>query len=213
MKVRVSVFPGDKITVAALLVVFVAACLTGCGAAKAMVPDVSGLLPEEAEGLLRDNGLEPGEIREGFSDQVPRGRAIASQPPCDAMVERGSRIALIISRGPEKIEMPALLGMSEADADASLRELGFQVERKSAYSEEQPEGRVCASDPAPGSLVENGSMVSLTISMGSAYTDCPECGGSGQVDTSDACPLCGGAGIVLSYETCPECGGRGMCPT
>ncbi|MDI6831570.1 MAG: PASTA domain-containing protein [Actinomycetota bacterium] len=196
-----------------LPLLFLAICWISCGEAKTVVPDLAGLDPAEAQALLHEAGLEAGEAVEGFSDGVPRGRVAASEPDSGTEVRRGSAVTLILSRGPETVEVPAVVGMPEADAVAQLRELGFQVEVSRVYSEEAAAGSVCAADPAPGARAPNGSAVTLSISEGSAFVACPNCGGSGRVTRPAACGRCGGTGTVTAYETCPECGGSGLCPT
>ena len=187
--------------------------LAGCGAAKTAVPDVTGSSLVEAEKMLRASGLEPGEVVEGFSDTIPRGMIAASDPARDTRLKRGSRVRLTVSRGPERVEVPALLGRSEPEAVAVLQELGFSARLVRAYSEDVPQGHVCGIDPSPGTTADNGSTVTLTISEGSAYIACPRCGGSGSITSPSTCPRCGGSGTAIVHETCPECGGSGVCPT
>lgn len=198
-------------TVAPLMIAFM--FIAGCGREKAAVPETAGLGVAEAEAALHEAGLKLGALVEGFSDTVPRGKVVSSEPGCGDHVELGSEIELTVSRGPEKVTVSSVLGMTEADAVRVLRELGFRVEIERAYSEDTAPGRACGMDPIPGTVAANGSAITLTISEGSAYVSCSNCNGRGKLTSSSTCARCGGTGTVAYEETCPECGGGGLCPT
>lgn len=197
----------------AVFLLFAAALTAGCGEARVAIPDLSGMNAQEAEEALLESGLELGEIGEEFSDTAPPGSVIATAPEIGTEVGKGARVDLTISRGPENVTVPMLLGMDERQAVESLRGLGFQAEIRKAYSEEFPEGCVCAMEPAPESVVPYGSTVAVTLSQGSAYVACPDCGGDGRIAQATACSDCGGDGYLATTTTCPECGGSGVCPT
>ncbi|NPV59686.1 MAG: PASTA domain-containing protein [Actinobacteria bacterium] len=177
------------------------------------MPETAGLNVAEAEAALHEAGLKLGALVEDFSDAVPRGKVVSSEPGSGSHVELGSEVELTVSRGPEKVTVPSVLGMAEAEAVSILDELGFRVEIKRAYSEDTAPGLACGLDPSPGTVAANGSAITLTISEGSAYVTCSNCNGSGILTSSSTCARCGGTGTVAYEETCPECGGSGLCPT
>jgi len=165
---------------------------------KVAVPRLTGLTAEEAEKALREAGLESGGRVEEFSDTAPAGTVTGSRPGPGEEVPEGSRVELVISRGPSQVPLPDLAGRSESEASSILQSMGLRAEIRRAYSETVPAGLVTSTDPAPGTPLTRGSTVAVTVSLGSAYRTCPTCGGKGTVVTS---------------VTCPECGGSGECPT
>jgi hypothetical protein len=64
------------------------------------VPTVRGFTPSDAANALIDVGLQPGEQRERFHDAVNAGLVIRTDPGAGTEVERGSVVAVFVSRGP-----------------------------------------------------------------------------------------------------------------
>jgi eukaryotic-like serine/threonine-protein kinase len=91
------------------------------------VPDVpeSGD-PEEATAQLLNLRLVPAERIE-FSDDVPEGSVIGFEPSSGSVAEVDDVVTIIVSRGPEPVEVPLLLGLDVSEADQILRDLGFVV--------------------------------------------------------------------------------------
>jgi serine/threonine-protein kinase len=194
----------DGLAVAALvLVIALASLFSGCGKSApaiemSAVPRLAGLTPREASDLLHEAGLQLGETRETYADAVPAGKIISTTPSPDEELERGSAVDLAVSKGPEIVPVPALLGSAEADALGALRAQGFLVEVLRSYNESVGAGLVCAMEPAPSTSAQRGSKVILNVSQGSAYVTCGTCGGDGKITTTVTCPECGGSGVCYT---------------
>jgi beta-lactam-binding protein with PASTA domain len=183
-----------------LLLITFALVQAGCGQSAptvelATVPELAGLTSQEAGGLLQEAGLEMVTASEVFHDTVPPGTIISTRPASGEETEVGSTVELTVSKGPDVLPAPSLLGSPEVDALAALQAQGFQVEVVRDYNESVRVGSVCAMDPAPNTSLKRGSKVILTISLGSAYVTCGTCGGDGEVITTVTCPDCGGTGL------------------
>nr|WP_255669861.1 Stk1 family PASTA domain-containing Ser/Thr kinase [Aeromicrobium wangtongii] len=63
---------------------------------------------------------------ETFSDSVPEGR-IVSQSPSQGTGFKNDTISLSVSKGPEEIPIPSVIGMSKSDGRAALEAAGFKV--------------------------------------------------------------------------------------
>lgn len=63
---------------------------------------------------------------EAFSDTVPSGRVIA-QNPSSGTLFKGDTVTLTISKGPERIPVPNVVGKPRAEAVKILRDAGFKV--------------------------------------------------------------------------------------
>ena len=157
--------------------------------------DLSGMSVEEAEQKLQEMGLEVGEKSEEFSDSIAAGSIISTTPPAGDELEKGSSVALVVSKGPETVAVPPVVGAAEADAVAALQSLGFQVEVWHNYNETVAAGLVMTVEPAVDTALMKGSKVIVTVSLGTAYTTCPTCGGDGQITNTYTCPECGGTGF------------------
>ncbi len=191
------------LAVAMLLLLPLTLVLAGCGQSApavelAAVPELAGLTPQEARDMLREAGLEMITVSEIFHDTVPPGTIVSTIPACGVEIEVGSTVELTVSKGPDMLPVPSLLGSAEADALAALQAQGFQAELLRDYSESVSGGSVCAMDPAPNTSLKRGSRVILTVSLGSAYVTCGTCGGDGEITTTVTCPDCDGTGTCFT---------------
>jgi serine/threonine protein kinase len=135
------------------------------GPGEATVPSVQGLPREEAEEQVRAAGFKP-RIDEVFSDEVRRGRVIETSPPEGSSIERGSTVTLRVSRGPEQVAVPEVVGESQENARSAIEGAGLRVGEISVReSEDEEPGTVVAQDPAAGQRVEKGSAVDLTVAQ------------------------------------------------
>jgi beta-lactam-binding protein with PASTA domain len=93
---------------------------------------------------------------------VPEGHVI-SQSPSTGTLYRGDSVRLVVSKGPELVEVPGGLVASGVDsATAKLEALGFKVEvRKNDHY--IGVGYVYSVDPGSGTMVPKGSTVTLSI--------------------------------------------------
>ena len=64
-----------------------------------------------------------------FDDEVPEG-AVVEQEPVSGQVERGSSVRLVISKGPELVTVPSVVGQQFERAKEQLEALGLEVERE-----------------------------------------------------------------------------------
>jgi beta-lactam-binding protein with PASTA domain len=99
------------------------------------------------------------------SETIERGIAIRTVPAAGEEVERGERVQLFVSSGPEQVEVPDVTGLSRDSAEDLLSEAGLEVAVEQRESEE-PEDDVISQDPAAGTDVDRGSTVTITVSTG-----------------------------------------------
>jgi beta-lactam-binding protein with PASTA domain len=141
------------------------------------VPKVTGLPLEEAQRLLSDEGLESRVARRQPSADVP-ALAVISQDPVDGRkVAEGAVVALVISQGPEVVDVPSLTGLSRQEAEAKLAEAGLVAgEVTSEPSDTVPEGKLISQSPATGKI-EKGEPVNFVVSTGKRLVEVPSVGG------------------------------------
>jgi eukaryotic-like serine/threonine-protein kinase len=134
------------------------------GPAPVKIPDVQGLTEPDATKRLTDTGLQV-DPEFGFSDAVPEGRAIGTEPSAGITVEGGQTVKLIISRGSNKVEVPLVLGVDDQAALSTLTDAeltGNVVQQE----DEAPAGQVVGQSPMAGKLVKRGSPVTIFVSSG-----------------------------------------------
>lgn len=155
----------------ALLVVFGLAAYTSFSlfvrSGVTTVPSVVGLPRDEAATELADQGLELRWEREAarYDEAVPAGRVALQNPDARTYVKRGSSVTVVVSLGPQRLEVPDLGGMALPAAQAALSGSGLAVGRiLGAFSEREP-GDVLGQHPDPGAAVAPSTEVDLLLSM------------------------------------------------
>ena len=136
------------------------------------VPSVQGLEIEKAKQAIRNAQLRVGPINRRYDADVPVDLLIGLKPD-EAMLPEGSKVTLIVSKGPRPVPIPDVRGMSEEKAGNVLDGNGFEVVVEEMFSSNVDPGDVIRTDPATGAEVQPGETVVITISLGPEYFECP----------------------------------------
>lgn len=116
---------------------------------------------------LLELGLTP-EIEYEESTEYEEGLIIRASVSAGTMVEQGTNVVLTVSAGSQGIQVPDVVGMSEAEAVASLANKGFVVEKAQDYDDFIQAGNVIKSSPKGGETAPSGAAVTIYISQGKA---------------------------------------------
>ncbi len=131
-------------------------------------PELFGLSEEDAEGLLADQGLRLAWSEDGerFDEKVPAGHVLIQRPRAGTLVKRGVAVTVIMSRGPQRFEVPTVVGTALQAAQVTLAAAGLTVGRAiNVFSEQGAPGIVVAQEPAGGSRTERDATVDLFLAM------------------------------------------------
>ena len=134
-----------------------------------IVPDLTNLFYEDARDQLDQMGLQIIEESKKFdvSNVFPIGVVMTQNPKPDSKVKKGRRIYVIVSKGEPIIEMPDLVKKSERNATFLLSNKGLQLgEIIYEFSDVFPAGVVSDQNIPPGTEINPGMYVDLTISSG-----------------------------------------------
>jgi serine/threonine-protein kinase len=137
------------------------------------VPDIQGTTPAEATEAIVAAGLATGGRVEVFDDAVPAGQVASTDPAIGDLVPPDTSIDLLISKGPEPVEIEDVSGRKQGVATKRLEEAGLQVTASEAFSESIANGRVISVNPAPGTVVDSGTTVELVVSKGPPPVEVP----------------------------------------
>lgn len=132
------------------------------------LPEVGGLSPDEAVRILAGVGLTATPEAEEFSD-FPQGTIsrIDPEPNADGVARIfrvGDSVSLLVSRGPDLVQVPDVEGDNIAEAKAELEALGFDVDVQSLIPEEDWGNKLAVvkeTTPGPGELAKRGSTVTI----------------------------------------------------
>ncbi|MET8111542.1 Stk1 family PASTA domain-containing Ser/Thr kinase [Streptomyces prasinus] len=137
------------------------------------------------------------EFTEKPCEKQVKGNICDQDPKPDTDVKKGSTVDLVVSTGAPKVEVPDVKGLSFADAEKSLKEKGFETEKKSQESSDTPD-TVLSQDPAGGTTREKGTTITLTVAREASQVTVPNLLGS----TPDAAKtLLESKGLVLGAQT------------
>jgi len=103
---------------------------------------------------------------------VPSGQIVSSAPAPGAQLKRGTPVSVVVSKGPQPVAVPALVGKSQADAQAAISKAGLQVTATTQQSDTVGKGLVSAQSPASGTLLP-GQRVSIVVSTGPPLVQVP----------------------------------------
>lgn len=163
------------------------------------VPDVRGMTEDEALKKLNDLGLGLDVQNETQpSNQYDKGEIMSQDPKPNEKVEVHTSIKVVLSSGEEAktVQVPNVVNLSESDAEKALQAAKLTVVHGEAqYSSDVAEGNVISSSPASGTEVEEGTEVTIIVSLGTESVTVPDLRGK---DSSSAESALKSAGLTGS---------------
>jgi len=134
---------------------------------KISIPSIVGLSETEARNSLNPIGIKLLVISKSYSEDVPAGMVITSNPGGGGHLSKGGTVGVVISKGPERINVPTLAGMTPDAAATALTSAGLKVgSTTQSYSSTITNGMVIDGDPIAGTAVKRNSLVNILVSKG-----------------------------------------------
>ncbi|ACX52418.1 serine/threonine protein kinase with PASTA sensor(s) [Ammonifex degensii KC4] len=162
--IKQDVDPGTKVKKGRLITL-----LVSLGPEMRTVPDVRNRTLAEAETVLKAEGFVVGQTQWTY-DPRPAGTVVDQDPLPGVSRPKGTRVNLVLSRGPEvpTQAVPDVRGMTLEAAKDKLLAAGFTVDDQVLHtsSNEYLPGYVCDQQPPPGTILRRGDKVQLTVSDG-----------------------------------------------
>lgn len=142
------------------------------------VPAAANLNEAKAREAATANALEV-TTREEYSETVPKGIVIDTEPTAGERLLRGASFTIVVSLGPERYPMPTVVGLTQEEATAALEGGHLAVGKVStAWSEKAPEGEVLSASQEVGTELKPATAVDLTVSKGREPIRVPDLVGS-----------------------------------
>jgi serine/threonine-protein kinase len=137
------------------------------------VPDVAGLELSAAQGALDQANLKIKQGPKKYSDTIPEGSVISSDPKSGTELKRGDTVTVTTSQGKAPISVPDLVGQNVNDARGTLQQLGLSAVERYQDSD-QPADTVLSQDPKPGTGASKDDEITLDVSKGPAQVAMPD---------------------------------------
>jgi eukaryotic-like serine/threonine-protein kinase len=142
--------------------------------AMATVPSVEGRSQAEAVDAVSEANLSA-QVTEAFDETVPKDQVISTDPAAGETIQRGAEVSLVVSKGPERYEVPPVVGMTLAEATTRIGEVNLTVgDVREVFHESVPDGQVITAEPGPGASLKKGTAVEMTVSKGRKPIEVPD---------------------------------------
>ena len=130
------------------------------------IPNLAGKTWEDAEKLLKDDGLDPSKTEEN-SATIRDGAVVRTTPREGTRVGKGQGVTVIVSSGRESVIVPNVANMTEADAIKALKDHELTYGQSTlAHSPTIAKGVVISTNPASSASARLGDKVDLVVSDG-----------------------------------------------
>jgi serine/threonine-protein kinase len=137
------------------------------------VPNVVGIDQVEAANAIESAGFTVN-VKKSYSDTIEAGKVISQSPSGASTANPGTSVTITVSEGKEEAKsatVPNVVGLSEEDAVAKLKELG--IESTVSYqtsANNVKDGYVFGQSVKAGEKVTVGSTITISVKKASATT-------------------------------------------
>lgn len=135
------------------------------GAQRHVLPVVVGLQQSAAEAALHQQTLVVGNIRLVWDAAHPSGQVVGSDPVAGRSLKTGTSVILTVSRGPQPVTLPSVVGQLGPQATTAVRNVGLSVRTEAQASATVPVGEVVSQLPEAGQVSPE-TVVTLVLSTG-----------------------------------------------
>jgi serine/threonine-protein kinase len=191
------------ITLAALLLIGVAAFAISAMNKTAAVPNVIGMTQVEAQSTITEAGFKVGNVDTTQTAAAAEvGKVVAEDPAPATQARPGTSINIVVSGGQKLVSVPAVTGLTQAAAQSALTAAGLTFKITNGASSVVPKGSVISQAPSAGEQVPAGTNIGLTVSQGPQNATVPNVVGQTQSQAQSALKAAGlGSKTVSNYDS------------
>ncbi len=129
-----------------------------------LVPDFVGMVYDQVQNNREYTGMYLFYVTQEYSDTIPSGQIIRQEPKAGTVLKAGETIRLVVSKGPEAVAMPNIVGFTQDGAVKELTARGLQpscimVVNDGSYAS----GCVVSASETAGDMVDVGTVVTVYI--------------------------------------------------
>ncbi|NTW29465.1 MAG: Stk1 family PASTA domain-containing Ser/Thr kinase [Coriobacteriia bacterium] len=173
-----------------------------------LLPNVIGQSQADAQNLLIQQGF-PVTVTSEYSNDQTAGLVAAQTPSAGAKVKKGTEIKLVISKGPDLINVPNVVGFTEKAALETLKSAGFIPQAlPGEFNKDVALGNVIRQQPGANTKAARGSVVNYVVSQGTELVQVP--GVTNQAEAAATAALQKVGFVVLSKTDFSETVAKGL---
>lgn len=139
-----------------------------------VVPLLTNLTLDNASGLCDSNGLRLVHRGERHDPAIIAGTIVEQRPGAGSTVPRDSEVAVIVSLGPDNVDVPDVVGQPLASARARIASAGLAVGAVEEVEGAGTAGLVNGTTPSPGEHAARGSAVHISVVAASRGVAVPD---------------------------------------
>ncbi len=131
------------------------------------VPNVVGLMPEEAHKVLKKSGFGVTTATEQRNSTLPSGMVMLQIPAAGLSVKEGRVVQIVLSKGVQEVLLPQLKGSTLTQAQTTLSQLGLnRVIINEVTDAAVPDGIIVETVPAGGASVGVQTQIQVMVAKG-----------------------------------------------
>jgi serine/threonine-protein kinase len=139
-----------------------------------VVPLLTNLTLDNAAGLCESNGLRLVHRGERHDPAIAAGTIVEQRPGAGSTVPRDSEVAVIVSLGPDNVDVPDVVGQTLASARTRIAAAGLTVGAVEEVEGAGTPGLVNDTTPNGGEHAARGSAVHLSVVAASRQVAVPD---------------------------------------
>lgn len=159
-----------------VLGIYLVKTLTGGTGAEFSCPDYVGQVYETVSSQENEYGFKFEVASYEYNSEYERGVIISQTPTSGKAVKKNATIKVIVSNGPEYVEVPKVDNYDAAKGKAILENAGFTVINVAEISEDVATNYIIRTEPAGGSYMPSDTQIKMFVSSGepTEYVDIPD---------------------------------------
>ncbi|MDO8670398.1 MAG: Stk1 family PASTA domain-containing Ser/Thr kinase [Dehalococcoidia bacterium] len=176
----------DKFTINIPTIIITPPVPTATAGLPVKVPRVEGMDAARARQTIESVGLTYREGPPEFNNSIQVGQVIRQSVQPETNAVRGFEVLVVLSKGQQPAEAPAVTGMKFTDASAKLVAMGFTVVRQDQLMRTNAPETVYDQLPKAGAELPRGSAITLIVSVASDKFTVPNVVGRSEEDAKKA---------------------------
>ncbi|CAN5370640.1 Stk1 family PASTA domain-containing Ser/Thr kinase [soil metagenome] len=139
------------------------------GPQQQLIPDVTKLIPAEAERKLRAAGFDNIKQTTGTSTPEDKGRVTVTIPGANSTSAVTNVVTIVVGNGPETAPVPDVKDQSVESAQQVLTASGFLKSVPVPVDGTEPNGQVVGTNPIAGEIVPQDTVIQIQVSRGNQF--------------------------------------------
>ncbi|MDR0488356.1 MAG: Stk1 family PASTA domain-containing Ser/Thr kinase [Propionibacteriaceae bacterium] len=173
----------------------------------ARVPNLTGMNEQDARTRAAEFSFTV-EILPEYSETIAEGLVIRTDPPEGSRAHRDSTITVVLSRGPERYDMPTVVGLTREQAAEAIENAHLKVgETTEAWDEQAPVGQVIGASEEPGAKLKANTPINVTVSKGREPLPIVDYTGKGKDEAVQGIEASGFVAQVNETSSCKQAKG------